>query len=908
MVLRSSKMRVLGTGVAFLIMAGVQISPSGVDGTNIMMSGWSPECNLTGFWVMSHAEHNQPSKDNMTMIQNGQTFNVTCSTEKWKQAQGILSPSWNTPTWDKLLNITFPPNYKHHQPFTHRGIATFGPGCTNLKLYWEDNSVWCQGLKEGGNDCGGQPNPLPPAPSPPPPPPPPSVRNITKAYIVFSNHLDVGYTLNTNGSCAGAVVNEYFQIHFPNAIKTGQQIRNTTQRQYRWMTQSWLVSMYRHCNESIINRFGGPDSDIICPNEAKLAAFEASVKLGDITWHAFPHNSEPEMFDEGLFLSALNLTFTEDDYYGHPHRKTLSQRDVPGLTRAAIPLLNRYGVKGITVGENGACAPVNVPPIFVWKDNATDTQVIAMFHPHGYGVANTLGLQPDEVPEGIQANSPRPVSMSDCVIVPAAHTALCYAWRGDNLGPHDSQDALSVFKTVESLFPNAHVVASDAFDDFVEDVLPVADTLPVVTAEIGDTWIQGADSDPLKVAQYRAASRLRQACITSGECDPTSPEMMTFDRLLIKLGEHTWGWNGGDIRTKSWSNDLLASSLKTDKDFQTAPLTWFEQRAFITNAVAALPATSSLRQAIETEFAALVPVSFDRTGFTPMANPTAPIDLGQGGHVQFDTTGAMVSLVAPGGKTDWASPAHPLGRLWYQNMDNAYFDTFTQAYNGNKKVENFAKPNLNLSAINSNFSVSQLLTRSSGTTSSIQVLVLLSIDNTMAFQQRGAPNVAEVMFNFSTSGGFSVDVTAQWFNKTMTHAPETIWFSNTPAVSSKTSWTMDKLGTMMNPLDADLDGIGGGQCVPDGTTCGVHLHAVGNRGVQYTGPEGTLTMTSVDSALVSVGSATPVPTPLTVPDPLGGIHFALVGNIWNTNYPFWYPWTEEDAASRFRFTFTFGNS
>ena len=28
---------------------------------------------------------------------------------------------------------------------------------------------------------------------------------------VFSNHLDIGYTINSNGSCAGAVINEYFE-------------------------------------------------------------------------------------------------------------------------------------------------------------------------------------------------------------------------------------------------------------------------------------------------------------------------------------------------------------------------------------------------------------------------------------------------------------------------------------------------------------------------------------------------------------------------------------------------------------------------------------------------------------------------------------------------------------------------
>jgi hypothetical protein len=122
-----------------------------------------------------------------------------------------------------------------------------------------------------------------------------------------------------------------------------------------------------------------------------------------------------------------------------------------------------------------------------------------------------------------------------------------------------------------------------------------------------------------------------------------------------------------------------------------------------------------------------------------------------------------------------------------------------------------------------------------------------------------------------------VNVTLQWFNKTMTHVPETIWMSHIPTATARTGWTIDKMGSAMNPLDADLNDDG--HCNPAGTTCGVHLHAVGDGGATYDGPEGRLSLRSIDSALVSVGSATPVPTPLTVPNTLGGIHFALVGNM-----------------------------
>ena len=63
------------------------------------------------------------------------------------------------------------------------------------------------------------------------------------------------------------------------------------------------------------------------------------------------------------------------------------------------------------------------------------------------------------------------------------------------------------------------------------------------------------------------------------------------------------------------------------------------------------------------------------------------------------------------------------------------------------------------------------------------------------------------------------------------------------------------------------------------------MHGVGDKGVCVAGQ---IAIRSVDSALVSIGVADPFPTPLRKPDTAGGVHHALSGNIWNTNYPFWY--------------------
>jgi hypothetical protein len=66
-----------------------------------------------------------------------------------------------------------------------------------------------------------------------------------------------------------------------------------------------------------------------------------------------------------------------------------------------------------------------------------------------------------------------------------------------------------------------------------------------------------------------------------------------------------------------------------------------------------------------------------------------------------------------------------------------------------------------------------------------------------------------------------------------------------------------------------------------GQTCGVHLHAI-DSGAFYSSSEGKLALKSLDSMLVSVGDPLPSPAPLITPNPLGGVHFSLVSNTWNS--------------------------
>ena len=110
------------------------------------------------------------------------------------------------------------------------------------------------------------------------------------------------------------------------------------------------------------------------------------------------------------------------------------------------------------------------------------------------------------------------------------------------------------------------------------------------TEEIGDTWIHGVSSDPLKLARYREVSRLRQAWLAQGSFAVGDATDVALLRHLLLEVEHTWGTD-----TKTWLDfdhytpRDLASMLDT-KNYKVVEFSWEEKRQDLFAGIAALPA------------------------------------------------------------------------------------------------------------------------------------------------------------------------------------------------------------------------------------------------------------------------------------------------------------------------------
>lgn len=79
--------------------------------------------------------------------------------------------------------------------------------------------------------------------------------------------------------------------------------------------------------------------------------------------HAPPFTTHTELLDEDTFLYGLSIVDELDRIRG---RKSVAAKmtDVPGHTKAIVPLLARHGIKLLHIGVNGASAVLDVPECF----------------------------------------------------------------------------------------------------------------------------------------------------------------------------------------------------------------------------------------------------------------------------------------------------------------------------------------------------------------------------------------------------------------------------------------------------------------------------------------------------------------------------------------------------------------
>jgi Domain of unknown function (DUF5054) len=662
----------------------------------------------------------------------------------------------------------------------------------------------------------------------PPASPDPSV---TRVLVMFKCHFDAGF-IDTQTR----VVHRYFNQFYPQAIRVAEQMRRNGSDRYVWTTGSWLL--YEYLEQA---------------SPADRRTMEQAIARGDIAWHAIPFNWQTEMMDRSLISGSLALSRSLDSRFG---RTTTGAKmtDVPGHTRGLIAPLAEHGVNFLDIGVNGGSTPAELPPLFVWQDPSGASMVV-MYH-HEYG---------------------------SIARVPGSQLALAIVVRGDNSGPHTPQEITEIYADLHRRFPSAQIVATD-LSAIGNAVQPFRSHLPVITQEIGDTWIYGVASDPLKVARYRELCRLRLSWIAQQRFQSGDATDVALLRHLLLEPEHTWGTD-----TKTWLdfNHYTPSALDPmldTKNYKVVEFSWQEKRQDLFDGINALP--TPLRTQAQSAINALAPTPPSITG-TPHP-PAAEIETTHY-TLRFDpATGAIHQLRSKHSNREWASPAHPLALFSYQTLSAQDYDRFIADYIITKADwahKDFGKPNIaRYGARHQNWTPVLTGLWVERTASADRILGRLRIRDQRALASGRAAFPRSMFIELVLPHAEPViELNFSCFRKAATRMPEALWLTFNPVVGDPQGWSMDKSGQQVSPFDVIAAG-------------GRHLHAV-DTGFRYSDDRGAFQVETLDAPLIALGEKSPLNFSRSQPDLATGVHCGLFNNAWGTNYIMWYG---ENMRFRFR--------
>ncbi|HEX6466398.1 MAG TPA: DUF5054 domain-containing protein, partial [Terriglobales bacterium] len=560
-----------------------------------------------------------------------------------------------------------------------------------------------------------------------------------------------------------------------------------------------------------------------------------------------------ELMDPSMIAGALALSQSLDRRFGV---KTTGAKmtDVPGHTRGLIEPLAKNGVKFLDIGVNGGSRPAEAPPLFLWKNQA-GAGLVVMYH-HGYG---------------------------DVARVPGSDLAVAIVVRGDNSGPHTAQEIAKIYSGLNQRFPNARVVAT-SLTGIANAVEPYRDRLPVLTQEIGDTWIYGIASDPLKVARYRELARLRQRWLSQGALQLGDATDLALLRHVLLEPEHTWGTD-----TKTWLDfdhykprDL--DQMLNTKNYKVVQFSWEEKRQDLFDGIATLPAP--LRGEAQAAISSLAAKEPKLVNGSPhpagQEIETAHFVLGVD-----PKTGAIRRLRNKKSGREWASAEHPLALFSYQTLSLQDYTRFFSNYIISKAdwvAKDFGKPNIErFGAQSRDWSPSLSDLSSARDADGHRLLASLEVRDPDALQS-GVAAFPEKMYLelFLPDAEPTIHINFYWFGKQATRLPEALWLSFNPVASNAEGWRLDKSGEQISPLDV----------VSSGSR---HLHAV-STGFSYQEGKDSFMVETIDAPLVALGEKSPLNFSRSQPDLAGGIHCNLFNNAWGTNYIMWF-----DQNMRFRF-------
>lgn len=646
---------------------------------------------------------------------------------------------------------------------------------------------------------------------------------IKKVFVVHKTHLDIGFT-----DSAANVMHRYLETYIPGAIATARECNKDGRKNFVWTVGSYLIERYLK---------DGSDPELL----------EQAIEDGVIAWHGLPLTTHTELMDGKLFEYGLSISKRLDERFG---RQTIAAKmtDVPSHTHAMVPYLAQAGIKYLHIGINGSSKLVKLPPLCRLRYGEDE---IILDYAALYGASSVCG---------------------DC--------ALEFAHTPDNSGPPSPESVAAEMERLKKKYPGAEIV-SGTMDEFARVVLEHKDELPVVTEELGDTWIHGVATDPYKTAAYYELLRIRDQWEREEPEAVDSPEWREFCGGLLMVCEHSWGrdvkrwlsdwknWEKQDFyrareRDHITAEDVMPAgeqlrefTLHNEPTFvaglcsyKLMEESWMEQREYLTDSISALP--ERWRQEALKRLEAL--------------RPKAPGVCGKPALERSFAIGRYNVSVNDDGAVN--VDGNRLGQLVYEVYSaGTVFDNLERY---NRDLEHtrvwaegdFSKPGLDRVPDLKDEAFAYRLT---GVEQDGDTLRLWLAGDDRAAEKYGAPRTATVTYTF----GEDISVELNWFGKDESRIPEGLFFGFDLGYGKGEPVSITKLSLPIDPYN-----------VREGGNRKLHASPV------IEGGSGTVR--SLHAPLVSVGGRHLYDENEDYGDPGDGMWYLLYNNRWGTNFPLWY--------------------
>jgi hypothetical protein len=644
-------------------------------------------------------------------------------------------------------------------------------------------------------------------------------QDVERVHVIFKTHLDVGYT-----DLASKVERRYITEFIPKAIAVGNRLRaEGSKDRYVWTTGSWLISAYL--------QQATPEA---------VKELEEAIRRGDIVWNGVPYTVESESMSKELFETILRLSQRLDKRFG---KKTIAARlsDVPGHTRGIISPLCDAGIRLLEVGCNNQSTVPKVPPICIWR-NTDGKEIILTYHGE-YG---------------------------GDMILPDGKTAVSVKFTGDNHGPHTLEQVKEIFAGLRRKYPKAEVAAS-TFNEVAEVVSTMTSQLPVVTSEIGDTWIYGYASSPVMMAKYRELSRLYSDWIKTGKIDPASDTAIDYAVRLGMVAEHTWGLAGSILGNYDKTDVDIFNASRNLPQFRRMEESWREKADNINKAIALLP------ENLQTEAKAAI----KDIGNVGNVGNVVPLKTTERSEAKKADDNGTFAINNNGIKMS-------AGEITYQtfSVDDYlnFYNAYVRGHHNREGNTEFGNPGLrktkaqsaSITAKTDNRTVSKADSDNETTN------CILMFPEHPAIDKRVLPEQVNSQCVIKKDG--SVEMTISLLNKPANRLPEAYWVSFMP--SQVTAIFVEKMGCKVDVLDV----VQGGNR---------QMHCIDNY-VDIVTTNGTIRITSLDAPVVAIGERKALNYSTKLPDINRGVHFCLFNNIWGTNFNLWW---EGSITYRFKITY-----